>query len=134
MYTSRPYASIVSNTRRDGQQVCRSAIEVLFPRIARELTQHWFRTGIDDLLGHLILDDRSGRHGFPLEVIEELMFLADIRWHLTHDHKPEALAHTADMEFLDYDPPGDNGLVWHSRVIPALEEFAAKSSRGKTLN
>lgn len=134
MYTSRPYAAIVGGARRDESQVCRSAIELFFPRIARELTQHWFRAGIDDLLGHLIVDDRSGRRGFPLEVIDELMFLADIRWHLTHEHKPEVLALAADMAFLDYDPPRENSLVWNARAIPALAEYPAHGGWGNTLN
>lgn len=123
MYTSRPYAAIVDGAKRNEAQVCRSAIERFFPRIASELTQNWFRVGIDDLLGSLILDDRSSRHGFPLEVFDELLFLADIRWHLTHEDKPEALALAADMEFLDYDPPVGPNLSWNAQAVPAKADF-----------
>lgn len=134
MYTSRPYATIVGGANRNQAQVCRSAIERFFPRIATELTRNWFRVGIDDLLGSLILDDRSNRHGFPLEVIDELLFLADLRWHLTHEDKPEALALAADMEFLDYDPPVGRSLSWNPNTVSSKAEFPPNDVWGTYLN
>lgn len=134
MYTSRPYAAIVGDAKRNEAPVCRSAIERLFPRVATELTRNWFRVGIDDLLGNLILDDRNNRHGFPLEVIDELLFLADLRWHMTHEVKPETLALAADMEFLDYDPPVGRSLSWNPNIIPSKADCPPNDVWGVYLN
>lgn len=134
MFTSRPHAAIIGGDKRPQPQVCRSAIEQHFPRIARELTQNWFRAGIDDFLGNLILDDRSSRHGFPLEVFDELLFLADIRWHLTHEAKPNDLALAADMEFLDYDPPAERILSWNPHTASAKTDFPATDVWGPFVN
>lgn len=134
MFTSRPHAPIVGAATPGDSPKCRGAIESRFPRLAKELVQNWFRTGIDDLLNHLILDERGDRHGFPLEVIEELMFLADIRWHLTHPDKQQDMGLAADMEFLDYEPPSDHTLVWHSRPEPSASQFRMPAFSSKQLH
>lgn len=134
MFSSRPNTPIVGLTRKAELQDPRSAIEIRFPRLARELLQNWFRPGIDDLLEHLILDDRSGRSGFPMEVIDELMFLADIRWHLTHADPHQGLAMTADREFLDYDlPPADPLLAWKAKSQPRVQLFWTDKAEDKRL-
>jgi hypothetical protein len=61
-----------------------SAIEQRFSRIATELATRWKRGDIDDYLNSLLLDDRGNRQGFPAEVLEELMFLSNLRWQLQH--------------------------------------------------
>jgi hypothetical protein len=61
-----------------------SAIERRFPRIASELRNLWSDKEIDTYIDSLLLDDRGDRMGFPIEVLDELMFLAGIRWHLCH--------------------------------------------------
>lgn len=61
-----------------------SAIERRFTRIAGELTTRWSNAGIDDYLSSLMLDDRGNRQGFPADVLEELMFLSNLRWQLRH--------------------------------------------------
>ncbi|MDD5390059.1 MAG: hypothetical protein PHD37_11980 [Gallionellaceae bacterium] len=61
-----------------------SAIERRFSRIAQELAKRWKRNDIDAYLDSLMLDDRGDRQGFPTEVLEELMFLSNLRWQLQH--------------------------------------------------
>jgi len=62
----------------------RSAIEERFPHIARELCALWKTEQIELYLDDLLLDSRGGRQGFPAEVLDELMFLSGMRWHLRH--------------------------------------------------
>ena len=57
-----------------------SAIELRFARIARELTARWHGSDIDNYLDSLLIDTRGSRMGFPPEVLEEIMFLAGVRW------------------------------------------------------
>lgn len=61
-----------------------AAIERRFPRIANELCKLWSGKDIDTYVDSLLIDDRGDRLGFPIDVLEELMFLAGIRWHLSH--------------------------------------------------
>lgn len=61
-----------------------AAVEKRFPRIANELCTHWGSKDIDPYIDGLLIDDRGDRMGFPIEVLDELMFLAGIRWHLAH--------------------------------------------------
>jgi len=59
-----------------------SALERRFSRIAQELATRWKRGDIDTYLNSLLLDDRGNRQGFPSDVLEELMFLSNLRWQL----------------------------------------------------
>ncbi|TCS70727.1 hypothetical protein EDC61_11454 [Sulfuritortus calidifontis] len=59
-----------------------SELEIWYPRIVSELTLCWNHSGIDTYLHKLIMDERHGRRGFPEEIMEELLFLAGVRWHL----------------------------------------------------
>ena len=61
-----------------------SALELRFMRIARTVSSLWQTPDIDLYLDGLLLDDRGDRMGFPIEVLDDLMFLASIRWHETH--------------------------------------------------
>lgn len=61
-----------------------SAIERRFPRIANELSLLWGTQEIDGYIDSLLIDDRGVRMGFPIDVLDELMFLAGMRWHLNH--------------------------------------------------
>jgi hypothetical protein len=61
-----------------------SALEQRFPRIAKEISILWGSNEINDYIDSLLLDNRGERMGFPIEVLDELMFLAGIRWHLDH--------------------------------------------------
>ncbi|HNQ04710.1 MAG TPA: hypothetical protein PKH69_08865 [Thiobacillaceae bacterium] len=63
----------------------RSAIETRFPHIARELCALWKTGQIDLYLDDLLLDSRGGRQGFPADVLDELMSLSGMRWHLYHE-------------------------------------------------
>lgn len=61
-----------------------SAIETRFLRIANELCRLWDSPEADHYIDSLLLDDRGDRMGFPIEVLDELMFLAGVRWHRSH--------------------------------------------------
>lgn len=61
-----------------------SAIEKRFPRIANKLCALWGGQEIDNYIDTLLIDNRGARMGFPMDVLDELMFLAGTRWHLTH--------------------------------------------------
>jgi hypothetical protein len=80
---------------------CVSALETLYPRICAALVQMWFRDEIDRYLDSLILDDRFDRQGFPYEVLDELLFLSDLRWGMRHDRRKAEVAHPdGDYTFL----------------------------------
>jgi hypothetical protein len=66
-----------------------SAIEARFARIARELVARWNRVDIDDYLDSLLIDTRGNRMGFPPDVLEEIMFLAGVRWYMEKTRVPE---------------------------------------------
>lgn len=68
-----------------------SAIELRFARIARELTARWHGSDIDEYLDGLLIDTRGNRMGFPPEVLEEIMFLAGVRWYMDKVKIPETM-------------------------------------------
>lgn len=61
-----------------------SALEREFPRIASALCMYWKTPEIDHYIDALLLDDRGDRMGFPIDVLDDLMFLAGNRWHQKH--------------------------------------------------
>lgn len=73
-----------------------SAIERRFPRIARELMARWKGGEIDTYLDSLLIDDRGDRMGFPEDVLEEIMFLAGVRWHMTRVIETETMESAPD--------------------------------------
>lgn len=82
-----------------------SAIESRFPHIARELCAHWKTDQIELYLDSLLIDNRGGRVGFPADVLDELMFLSGLRWHLYHQvgrvedyQKPDVFSYSAVNE------------------------------------
>lgn len=78
-------AHVIQFDRHDphaGPRGPESAIERRFQRIARELAARWRGPDIDRYLDSLLIDTRGDRIGFPADVLEELMFLAGVRWHL----------------------------------------------------
>lgn len=82
-----------------------SAIESRFPHIARELCALWQTDQIELYLDSLLIDDRGGRIGFPPDVLDELMFLSGMRWHLYHENarvadyqKPDVFSFSAMNE------------------------------------
>jgi hypothetical protein len=81
-------------------QACLSALETLYPRICAGLVQMWFRDGIDSYLDSLILDDRFDRRGFPLDVIDELLFLSDLRWAMQRDRRGVGVADADGEDFV----------------------------------
>ena len=62
-----------------------SPLETQFQRIADELVALWPGSGLEPYLDQLIYTPRYGRHGFPLEVMSDLLFLAEVRWWMTHE-------------------------------------------------
>lgn len=59
-----------------------SALEKHFPRIVDKITLMWGAKEFPEYLNSLMIDDRGNRQGFPLKVIEEMMFLQEI-----HDYR-----------------------------------------------
>lgn len=55
-----------------------SALEKHFPRIVDKITLMWGSKEFPEFLSSLMIDNRGDRQGFPLEVIEEMMFLNEI--------------------------------------------------------
>lgn len=53
-------------------------LERHFPRIVGKITLMWGATDFPEFLRSLMIDDRGDRKGFPLEVIEEMMFLQEL--------------------------------------------------------
>ena len=51
-------------------------IEQRFPRIAGTIREQWGKRSLDDYFGKLVIDDRGGRQGFPVEVLSALMEVA----------------------------------------------------------
>ncbi|MDP2833602.1 MAG: hypothetical protein Q8Q28_10015 [Pseudomonadota bacterium] len=79
-FDNKPRPVQVNSGKRNGL----AAIEQRFSRIAQELATRWNRDDIDAYLNALMLDDRGNRQGFPADVLEELMFLSNLRWQLQH--------------------------------------------------
>lgn len=90
-----------------------SAIELRFARIARELTARWHASDIDNYLDSLLIDTRGNRMGFPPEVLEEIMFLAGVRWYMDKVKIPETMESPQQVfSFCKLDRPSANqGLV-----------------------
>lgn len=105
----------VSNAPSDTRRAAlgESAIEGRFARIARELTARWNRSDIDDYLDSLLIDTRGNRMGFPPEVLEEIMFLAGVRWFMEKSQVPETQESPQTVfSFYRDDPVNRNtGLV-----------------------
>jgi hypothetical protein len=55
-----------------------SSLEKRFPRIVDKITMMWGAKEFPEFLSSLMIDDRGDRQGFPLDVIEEMMFLHEI--------------------------------------------------------
>lgn len=81
-----------------------SAIEARFPHIARRLEALWQTPQIDLYMDSLLIDTRGSRQGFPPDVLDELMFLSGMLWHLqtagnTDDlQKPDVFSFSASNE------------------------------------
>ena len=74
-------------------------LEVLFPRIAQELVSRWQTPELEPYLDNLIYDPRGGRKGFPLEVMSDLLSLAELHWWMTHKRAGEAAASLEEFSF-----------------------------------
>jgi len=55
-----------------------SALETIFPNIAENLTLVWGNPECEDYLNKLMINNRSNRQGFSLDVMSELMLLIGI--------------------------------------------------------
>lgn len=86
-----------------------SALEHSYPHIAAELARIWRQADVDSYLQQLIVEERLDREGFPWGVIEELMFLSDLRWTINHGAKVLQVAPRVD----DYGfASSDNAQTW----------------------
>lgn len=62
-----------------------SALETIFPNIAENLTLVWGNPECEDFLNKLMINNRSNRQGFSLDVMSELMLLMGITEREHHD-------------------------------------------------
>ena len=93
------FTHLVESSRREFRHVVaepRSAIETRYPRIARELAERWMTDDIDAYLDNLLIDTRGNRMGFPADVLDEIMFLAGVRWYLGKKETPKTLESPRD--------------------------------------
>lgn len=67
----------IEPTRSENTQV-KSALETIFPNIADNLTLVWGNPECEDFLNKLMINNRSNRRGFSLDVMSELMLLLGI--------------------------------------------------------
>jgi hypothetical protein len=56
----------------------KSALETIFPNIAENLTLVWGNPECEDYLNKLMINNRSNRQGFSLDVMSELMLLIEM--------------------------------------------------------
>lgn len=77
----------------------KSALEIHYPRICREITRLWFRPEINAYLESLIVDENFDRQGFPFEVFDELLLLSDLHWFMSH---PGAVLEAEQVKSNDY--------------------------------
>ncbi|MCU0841269.1 MAG: hypothetical protein MUC79_06070 [Thiobacillaceae bacterium] len=77
----------------------KSALEIHYPRICREITRLWFRPEINTYLESLIVDENFDRQGFPFEVFDELLLLSDLHWFMSH---PGAVVEAEQVKSNDY--------------------------------
>lgn len=83
-----------------------SGLEQQFPRIAENLVELWNNSACDEYLNKLLLDDRCDRHGFPPDIMEDLMLLENIRWTLVHDEGlPQPATHILQYRFSETEVP-----------------------------
>ena len=64
-----------------------SDVELLFPRIAKQVVTCWGHHEFEKFAADLIIDDRGDRRGLPKEVLSEILFL-----------------YALHMELFGYDP------------------------------
>jgi hypothetical protein len=87
-----------------------SALERLYPRICENVLQLWHKPEAQPYLDSLIVDERYDRQGFPLEVIEELLFLSELNWLRENDNDPRLATPTASERFT-FAPANHQGNV-----------------------
>jgi hypothetical protein len=76
------------------------SLELNFPRIAAEISRLWGWGQCEPYLSSLILNERPDRHGFDPEVMDELMMLHGVRWHLSHLSSEGPLARDGEFNFV----------------------------------
>lgn len=82
------HAEQASAAEKTVRQPVPSALELRFPRIARELALRWKTRDIHEYMDALLIDQRGDREGFPPDVQEELMLLSGVLWYLELDATP----------------------------------------------
>jgi hypothetical protein len=51
-------------------------VERGYPRIAAHIREHWGKRALDDYFSKLVIDERGGRQGFPMEHLWAIMEIA----------------------------------------------------------
>jgi tankyrase len=71
-YTSKPCDLERGKDKPDPWPI----VERAFPRIAATIRDQWGKRALDDYFSKRVVDDRSGRQGFPPEVLSAIMEVA----------------------------------------------------------
>lgn len=59
-----------------------------FPRIAQQVQALWGKSALDDYFARLVIDERGGRAGFPLEVLQAILEVARLHRSRFHFERP----------------------------------------------
>jgi hypothetical protein len=59
-----------------------------FPRIAEQIQALWGKSALDDYFARLVIDERGGRAGFPLEVLQAILEIARLHRGRFHFERP----------------------------------------------
>lgn len=78
----------------------KSSLESKFPRIAEEIARLWGWWQCEPYLSGLIINERPDRHGFDTEIMEELLMLHGVCWHLSHMAPSGPLARDGEFNFV----------------------------------
>lgn len=65
-------------------------LEKNYPRIVEKLALLWGHDGLSSYLGHLLIDERGDRHGFPPDIMAEIMFLDNLHEDMMREQASES--------------------------------------------
>lgn len=109
MYTAHEEYARRRGIQPVAQHPEKSALEIHYPRICREIIRLWFRPEINAYLESLIVEENFDRQGFPFEVFDELLLLSDLHWFMSH---PGAIPEAEQVSSNDFSFATPSSLVW----------------------
>ena len=72
-----------------------SPLERLFPRIVKQVLNHWGQPEFEKFASELIIDSRGTRKGLPKEVLSDLLFLYAIHLEVSGNDPQDAFVPTS---------------------------------------